>query len=89
MPHKNQIHLPSWESQKRRYEKTWDLQRGNSWNYKIWNEEFSNVVIPKVCMCKLTVLILMSKTADLKYLSTVIFYSNRESFPPRMFYRIR
>ena len=58
MPHKNQIHLPSWESQKAIYSRyVGDMRRrgiceeeiaGISVFYKIWNEEFSNVVIPKV-----------------------------------------
>lgn len=58
MPDKDQIHLPSWESQKDIYSRyVGDMTKrgineeeiaGISLFYKIWNEEFSNVVIPQV-----------------------------------------
>ena len=58
MPTKNQIHLPSWETQKDIY--SWyarDMKArglkeedtaGISVFYKIWTEQFSNVIIPQV-----------------------------------------
>lgn len=60
MPDSNQIHLPSWETQKdihARY--CQDMERrgiereeiaGISIFYKIWTEQFSNVLIPEVCI---------------------------------------
>lgn len=59
MPDKDQIHLPSWETHKDIYSRYLeDMQKrgvseeeiaGISVFYKMWNEEFSNVVIPQVC----------------------------------------
>lgn len=59
MPDKNQLHLPSWENQKNIYSRyLQDMQKrgigdeeiaGISVFYKIWTEQFSNVVIPQVC----------------------------------------
>ena len=59
MPNSSQIHLPSWEVQKDVYSRyCQDMQihgipedeiAGISVFYKIWNEEFSHVVIPEVC----------------------------------------
>ena len=61
MPHNNQVHLPSWETQKDlflRYEsdmKQQGLQESDivslSTFYRIWNEDFPHVVIPEVCLC--------------------------------------
>lgn len=58
MPHNSQIHLPSWETQKdvhTRYTEDMTLQGmpaleivSLSMFYKLWAEEFSNVVIPQV-----------------------------------------
>ena len=58
MPDKNQIHLPSWETQKDIYSRyIGDMKdrgmseeeiAGISAFYKIWTEQFSNVVIPQV-----------------------------------------
>ena len=58
MPDKNQIHLPCWETQKDIYNRycsdmvsRGSLQEGFlgiSMFYKVWNERFSNVVIPEV-----------------------------------------
>ena len=58
MPHKNQLHLPSWETQKDIYYRyVGDMtQRGISENeiagisifYKVWTDDFPNVVIPQV-----------------------------------------
>ena len=58
MPHKDQIHLPSWESQKdiyTRYKSDMQLQQipetemvALSSFYRIWADDFSNVVIPEV-----------------------------------------
>lgn len=58
MPNKDQIHLPSWETQKdiyTRYKSDMQLQQipesemvALSSFYRIWTEEFSNVVIPEV-----------------------------------------
>lgn len=58
MPHNDQIHLPSWETQKDlfvRYEGDM-IQQGLTESdivslstfYRIWNEDFPNVVIPEV-----------------------------------------
>ena len=58
MPHNNQIHLPSWDSQKyvyERYKEDMSLQ-GYDENdivslrsfYRLWSENFHNVVIPEV-----------------------------------------
>lgn len=59
MPHKNQLHLPSWETQKDIYYRyvgdmrnhgiSEDEIAGISIFYKVWTDEFSNVVIPQVC----------------------------------------
>ena len=59
MPHNSQIHLPSWETQKDvhlRYTEDMTVQGipateivSLSMFYKIWADEFSNVVIPQVC----------------------------------------
>ena len=61
MPHKDQIHLPSWETQKDVYSRYCaDMAEQHisenelvslSMFYKIWNDKFSNVVIPEV-YCK-------------------------------------
>lgn len=58
MPDKNQVHLPSWETQKDIYSRYLkDMKErgmseeeiaGISMLYKIWTEQFSNVVIPQV-----------------------------------------
>lgn len=58
MPHNNQIHLPSWEIQKDVYTRyTEDVNQQQLPNsdilslsmfYKIWKDEFSNVVMPEV-----------------------------------------
>lgn len=58
MPHKNQLHLPSWETQKDIYYRyVGDMKKrgisedeiaGISIFYKVWTDEFSNVVIPQV-----------------------------------------
>lgn len=58
MPTKDQIHLPSWETQKyiyNRYAKDMNSRglkeediAGISMFYKIWTEQFSNVIIPQV-----------------------------------------
>jgi len=56
MPTNNQIHLPSWETQKdiyQRYCQDMSLREeeeaGMSTFYKIWAEQFPHVVIPQVC----------------------------------------
>ena len=58
MPDKDQIHLPCWETQKDIYHRySSDMQKrgcaqeemlGISMFYKVWTENFSNVVIPEV-----------------------------------------
>ena len=58
MPHNNQVHLPSWETQKDlffRYESDMKQQGlpesdivSLSTFYRIWNEDFPHVVIPEV-----------------------------------------
>lgn len=58
MPHNNHIHLPSWDTQKCVYARYKDdmLLQGYMENdivalrtfYRIWTEDFSNVVIPEV-----------------------------------------
>lgn len=58
MPHKSQIHLPCWETQKdiyRRHIEDMTLQQipntemvSLSMFYKIWSDDFSHVVIPEV-----------------------------------------
>ena len=58
MPHKDQLHLPSWETQKDIYHRyVGDMTKrgiseeevaGISIFYKVWTDEFSNVVIPQV-----------------------------------------
>lgn len=57
MPHNNQIHLPSWDTQKNVYERYKDdmaMQSSESSVvslrsfYRLWAEEFPNVVIPEV-----------------------------------------
>lgn len=60
MPHKSQIHLPSWETQKDVYTRyVEDMTRQNiasteivclSMFYKLWNDDFSHVVIPEVSL---------------------------------------
>lgn len=60
MPHNSQIHLPSWETQKDVYTRyAEDMTRQNiasteivclSMFYKIWNDDFSYVVIPEVSL---------------------------------------
>ena len=58
MPHIDQIHLPSWDSQKFVYQRYKDdmLQQGYLEEdlislrtfYRLWNEEFPKVIIPEV-----------------------------------------
>ena len=58
MPHSNQLHLPSWETQKDVYSRFMDDMKlqGITENdivslsqfYKIWSSDFQNVVIPEV-----------------------------------------
>ena len=58
MPHNNQIHLPSWERRRDVYDRyTEDMTLQDipkidlvclSMFYKIWNDNFANVVIPEV-----------------------------------------
>ena len=56
MPQNNQIHLPSWETQKSVYERFWEDMAikqitevvSLSMFYKLWNDEFSHVAIPEV-----------------------------------------
>ena len=60
MPHNNQIHLPSWETQKNIYERyISDMQDQEipdkervaiSTFYRIWTTDFANVVIPEVSL---------------------------------------
>ena len=77
MPHNSQIHLPSWETQKdlyTRYAEDMTLQNIASTEvvclsmfYKLWNGDFSYVVIPEVsldCMCMHT--FNMCMTCDLR-----------------------
>jgi len=62
MPHVDQIHLPSWETQKdvfSRYESDMTQQSipasdivSLSTFYRIWSEDFPQVVIPEVCIPK-------------------------------------
>jgi len=56
MPTNNQVHLPSWETQKdiyHRYYQDMNLheeeEAGMSTFYKIWTDQFPNVVISQVC----------------------------------------
>ena len=62
MPHVDQIHLPSWETQKDvffRYESGMTQQSipasdivSLSTFYRIWSEYFPQVVIPEVCLTR-------------------------------------
>ena len=62
MPHVDQIHLPSWETQKdvfSRYESDMTQQSipasdivSLSTFYRIWSEYFPQVVIPEVCLTR-------------------------------------
>jgi len=59
MPDKQQTHLPSWETEKAIYNRyVGDMKQrrlsddeiaGISAFYKIWSDQFSNVIIPQVC----------------------------------------
>ena len=68
MPHKNQIHLPSWETRKAyyyRYKADMEAQASEDDNvvcismfYKLWKRYFKDVVIPEVCLSLLFILLL-------------------------------
>ena len=72
MPNCNQIHLPSWETQKDVYQRyVSDMQQQNIEGvvslktfYRLWNEDYSHVVIPEVCnVCKYTLRNVYSRTS--------------------------